>query len=146
MGFPFETPGIKQMILYEEAFYLACPKGKEPKETPFRTSNLNPGELLLLEDGHCLRDHALAACELQLPQQRKAYSATSLQTLIQMVSHGYGMTLLPEMATKSDTLPPNISIIPFKDPPPSREIGLCWRNNHPRRDEFETFGKAILST
>lgn len=143
LAFPFDTPGYSQMQLFEEPFYLACPKGREPAETPLKSKNLNPGQLLLLEDGHCLRDHALSACDLQLPKQRKAYSATSLQTLIQMVSHEYGMTLLPEMAVQPNILPANISIIPFSEPVPSRKIGLCWRKNHPRTEEFMTLGHAI---
>ena len=144
MAFPFETLGMSQMPLFQEPFSLACPKGQEPPQSPLNTGNLNTEELLLLEDGHCLRDHALAACDLQLPTTRKAYSATSLQTLVQMVSHGYGMTLLPDMAVQSHTLPPNISVIPFESPAPTRQIGLCWRRGHPRRTEFETLGKTIL--
>jgi len=146
MAFPFDTPNMTQMLLFEEPFYLACPRDYTSSQTPLSTTDLNPGELLLLEDGHCLRDHALSACDLQLPRQRKAYSATSLQTLIQMVSHGYGMTLLPDMAAQSHALPPNISVHPFENPQPTRKIGLCWRKNHIRHPEFEILKKAMINT
>ena len=148
MAFPFDTPDMTQMFLFEEPFYLACPKGNEPKNTEklLSTGDINMKELLLLEDGHCLRDHALDACGLQEPNKRKAYSATSLQTLIQMVNQGYGTTLLPEMATTSSNLPADISVLPFKEPIPTRNIGLAWRRGNPRNIEFETLGKAMLQT
>lgn len=144
MAFPFDTPDMTQMFLFEEPFLLATPKQREPHAKPINTGNIDAGELLLLEDGHCLRDHALAACGLQKPTQRKAYSATSLQTLIQLVSHNYGMTLLPEMALQN--LPSNIAITPFNTPKPTRDIGLAWRRGHPRRAEFETLGETMLNT
>lgn len=143
MAFPYDTDGIAQMPLFEEQFYLACPKGHEPASNPLQTRDLQAGDLLLLEDGHCLRDHALAACGLDKIPQSKAYSATSLQTLIQMVNNGYGMTLLPDMAASIAMVPKNISIIRFENPQPTRQIGLAWRRGHPRRSEFETLGKAI---
>lgn len=146
MAFPFDTPHMTQTILFEEPFYLACPAEYTPPQTPVNTTDLNAGELLLLEDGHCLRDHALSACDLQPPKHRKAYSATGLQTLIQMVSNGYGMTLLPDMAAQEHLLPRNITIHPFDNPKPTRQIGLCWRKNHPREEEFQTLGKSMLNT
>ncbi len=144
MAFPFETLGMRQMPLFEEDFYLACPKGQEPHKNEISTKDLDAENLLLLDDGHCLRDHAIAACNLQLPLTRKAYSATSLQTLVQMVNSGYGMTLLPAMATQPQNLPQNVSVLAFKDPKPTRIIGLAWRSGHPRRDEFETLGRVMF--
>ncbi len=146
MAFPFKTPNMTQMFLFEEPFLLASHQDQEPHSKIINIGDLNTDELLLLEDGHCLRDHALAACGLQQPENRKAYSATSLQTLIQMVNSGYGTTLLPEMATGIPNLPPNISVIPFEEPKPTRQIGLVWRQSHPRKSEFETLGKAMLNT
>ncbi|MBI1301252.1 MAG: LysR family transcriptional regulator [Alphaproteobacteria bacterium] len=143
MAFPFETPALTQFFLFEEPFTLAVPKGREPEAREVSTGDLDPGELLLLDDGHCLSDHAIAACGLQKPKHRKAYSATSLQTLIQMVASGYGITLLPEMATRPENLSRNIVTIPFADPKPTRQIGLAWRSGHARRGEFEELGKAI---
>ncbi|HOO82868.1 MAG TPA: LysR substrate-binding domain-containing protein, partial [Alphaproteobacteria bacterium] len=105
--------------------------------------DLKPEELLLLEDGHCLRDHALSACDLQLPKTRKTFSATSLPTLIQMVKAGYGITLLPEMACTPETIPPGIRLLPFNDKhPPTRQIGLCWRRGDPRARDYEMLAKV----
>jgi LysR family hydrogen peroxide-inducible transcriptional activator len=130
MAFPYDTPGLSQKILFSEDFVVACPKGhKHPKA--YKTEDLAGEKLLLLEDGHCLRDHALSACKIRLPRQRKTFSATSLPTLIQMVASGYGITLLPEMAGKKGALPSNLELIPFKNPKPSREIGLAWPKNSP---------------
>ncbi len=145
MAFPFKTPGMSQMLLFEEPFYLACSKGQEPKKPIISTIDLNTESLLLLEDGHCLRDHAIAACSLQQPEKRKAYSATSLQTLVQMVNNGYGTTLLPEMATQKQNLPQNVSILSFENPKPTRQIGLVWRKGTPRSEEFETLGHSMVN-
>ena len=142
MAFPFETPALSQFFLFEEPFTLAVPKGRKPK-ADISTGDLDPGELLLLEDGHCLSDHAIAACGLQKPQKRKAYSATSLHTLIQMVANDYGVTLLPEMAARRGNIPDTIVTVPFIDPKPTRQIGLAWRSGHARRKEFEELGRTL---
>ena len=144
MAFPFETEGMSQMPLFEEAFYFACPKGQEPHKSTLCTGDLDIENLLLLDDGHCLRDHAIEACGLRQLSKRTDYSATSLQTLVQMVNNGYGTTLLPEMATHHHNLPQNIAVLDFEEPKPTRIIGLAWRSGHPRRDEFEILGKAML--
>jgi LysR family hydrogen peroxide-inducible transcriptional activator len=141
LAFPFDTPGMDQVTLYEEPFVLACPKGGWTGHNPARTSDLANHALLLLEEGHCLRDHALAACNLQPRRERQTFSATSLSTLIQMVGHGYGMTLLPEMA--ADTVPDTMEIIPFTIPAPMRQIGLAWRKNSQKTKDFEILGKTI---
>lgn len=141
LAFPFETPGMKQYVLYEESFVLAAPKSQWHGSHPVKTAELANEPLLLLDEGHCLRDHALAACHLQPRRERQTFSATSLPTLIQMVANGYGMTLLPEMASHS--LPRNIDIIPFRTPVPARQIGLAWRGNHPRAQAFQKLSDAI---
>ena len=98
LAFPYDTPEMTQMILYEEPFYAAIAENVDIGKESLNINDLEPDKLLLLEDGHCLRDHALSACDLQLPKRRKTFSATSLPTLIQMVRAGFGMTLLPDMA------------------------------------------------
>ncbi len=145
MAFPFEATGISQMFLFEEPFYFACPKDQKPQKTTVSTSDLSIKNLLLLKDGHCLRDHAIAACNLEQPEKLTNYSASSLQTLVQLVNNGYGTTLLPEMATQSHNLPPNISVLDFENPKPTRQIGIAWRSGNPRREEFEIFGKSLLN-
>ncbi len=153
MAFPYDTNGMTQRILFEEKFYAAIPdlspspslgEGWGGGET-LNINDLKPDELLLLEDGHCLRDHALSACDIQLPRTRKTFSATSLPTLIQMVKAGFGMTLLPEMACQINTLPAGIRLMPFTDKrPPMRQIGLCWRDRDPSGRDYEILAKSIL--
>ncbi|MGB0720724.1 MAG: LysR substrate-binding domain-containing protein [Bdellovibrionales bacterium] len=146
MAFPYDTPGMTQDIIFEEKFYAACSEYAHPEGKPINIRDLKPERLLLLEDGHCLRDHALSACDLQTPKTRKTFSATSLPTLIQMVKAGYGMTLLPEMACRPDTIPRGIRLMPFADKrPPMRQIGLCWRTNDPRRSDYKKLAQTIYS-
>ena len=142
LAFPYETPNLTQCILFEEKFYAATAENHTASKIVVK--DLQTDSLLLLEDGHCLRDHALSACDLQPSKQRKTFSATSLPTLIQMVRAGFGMTLLPEMACRPDTIPNGIKLIPFADKrPPTRQIGLCWRTNDPRRKDYATLAKSI---
>ena len=145
MAFPYDTPGMTQAILFEEKFYAAAGEQSGPASQNIDIDDLEPQTLLLLEDGHCLRDHALSACDIQLPKQRKTFSATSLPTLIQMVKANLGMTLLPEMACRPDTIPNGIRLLPFTDKrPPTRKIGLCWRSNDPGKKNYEILAKNLL--
>lgn len=144
MAFPYDAPDMTQHILFEEKFYAASADHIGPAAKSINIKDLKPDELLLLEDGHCLTDHALTACKLQKPSTRKTFSATSLATLIQMVQAGFGLTLLPEMACNTKTLPKGIRLLPFADKnPPTRQIGLCWRKNDPRRHDYETLAKSL---
>ena len=144
MAFPYDTPDFEQHILFEEQFFAAS--SDQTKDSgKINIKDLEADKLLLLTDGHCMRDHALSACDLQLPKQRKKFSATSLPTIIQMVRAGYGMTLLPEMACKDGLLPDDITLMRFMDKnPPTRQIGLCWRKNDPRRKDYETLANSLL--
>ena len=145
MAFPYDTPNMTQMPLFEEPFVLACPKTRLSDIDEIEPSDLEPGELLLLEDGHCLRDHALEACGLQPLGTKQKFSATSLSTLLHMVASGYGMTLLPDMAATKNLIPKTVKTIPFTRPQPTRQIGLAWRRGSARKDDFETLGKIIGS-
>lgn len=143
LAFPYDTPGLQTASLFHEKFVLACPKDQAPHKKNIHVDELRNMNLLLLEDGHCLRDHALSACKYIPPHQRKTFSATSLPTLIQMVQHGYGATLLPEMVAKDTERFKNIALIPFKKPAPSREIGMAWRPDSPLADDLKTLVKAV---
>lgn len=142
MAFPYEIEGIDQHILFEEPFVVAAPKGKYKKQS-ITLDFLDDKSVLLLEDGHCLRDHALQACKLQKASQKRTFSATSLPTLIQMISHGYGITLLPEMAADRTSLPSNIDILKFSSPKPTRKIGLAWRKGSPETHEYRLLASHI---
>lgn len=142
MAFPYDLPDMETEIFLEEPFLLACQTGHSPAPSPLKLSDLEGHPLLLLEDGHCLRDHALQACKLQGNAARKTFSAASLPTLIQMVAHGYGSTLLPEMATR-EGLPETIRLIPFKKPRPSRQIGLAWKKGAAQTANMKTLAKRL---
>lgn len=143
MAFPFVTEGMAQEPLFTEDFVIAAPAGKWKGPNPANMNDLNIDGLLLLEEGHCLRDHALAACKLQPRRQRQAFNASSLPTLIQMVGHGYGFTLLPEMGAQKENLPETIEIVPFAAPAPRREIGLVWRKNNARARDYRMLADHI---
>jgi len=144
MAFPYDTPGLEQHILFEEQFFAAS-GDKTQANGNINIKDLEADKLLLLTDGHCMRNHALSACDLTPPKQRKKFSATSLPTIIQMVRAGYGMTLLPEMACKDGLLPDDITLMRFMDKnPPTRQIGLCWRKSDPRRKDYETLANSML--
>lgn len=134
MAFPFPAAkGLYQHIFFEEQFYLAVPKDTfktkdEVTTVQIETQTQQGLELLLLEDGHCLTDHALASCNLPRHKASQNFRASSLQTLIHMVAAGQGMTLLPEMAVQDvrEFLPQTIDLITFKSPVPARKIGMAW--------------------
>ncbi len=100
--------------------------------------------LLLLEDGHCLRDHALAACALSDRAKREPFEATSLGTLVQMVDNGLGVTLLPQLAIDAGILKgTDLATIPLEDKAESRTIGLAWRARTGRREEFQLLAREL---
>lgn len=142
LAFPYEMPNLRQVEMLSEKFFLACPQDRWHKKTA-SIDDLEGQELLLLEEGHCLREHALAACSFRPKAKKDAFNATSLATLIQFVQHGYGITLLPEMAVNWGNIPKGINIVPFKSPAPQRQVGFAWRKNHPREKEFMLLTKAI---
>lgn len=143
MAFPFDMTGIATFPLFSEPFYLAAPKGLLKGVKTVGNDDLQKLDVLLLEEGHCLRDHALAACRLAPPSQRKLFSATSLPTLIQMVQNGYGVTLLPEMAALHERETGALDVIPFKAPAPARLIGLAWRENAPRLQAYKQLSSLM---
>lgn len=146
MAFPYATPGAEQMILWSEPFVIAMPGTKPLDPRPAQIHDLNTHNIMLLEDGHCLREHAIAACRLQPQAQRQTFGATSLPTLLQMVQHGFGATLLPAMAVDAKNPPRGITIRHFAAPQPSRQIGLAWRKDSPRAEEYRMLGKFIVKT
>lgn len=144
MAFPFSTPQMEQMLLWEEEFYLVRPKTNHKKIKKITLDDLDKETILLLDDGHCLRDHIVSACHLSVhDKERQTLGATSLQTLLQMVEHGYGATLLPHMAVDTPYVPAGVDVIGFSNPQPTRTIGLCWRKSDPRSDEFRLLGEFI---
>jgi len=129
-----DLSGLDEMPLHEEAFTLAVPATHRLAKKPsVRPADLTGETLLLLEDGHCLRDQALEVCSRIDVREEEDFRATSLETLRQMVAAGLGVTLLPELATQGPfAAAKNVAIRPFVRPAPSRTIGAVWRRSSTR--------------
>ncbi|WP_262694313.1 hydrogen peroxide-inducible genes activator [Kordiimonas aquimaris] len=142
---PFDCGDAHEMPLFPDRFVAAFPKGEAPGDS-IHSSELDEERLLLLEEGHCLRDHALAACQLLGRRARRELANTSLATILPMVSAGHGITLLPGMAVEAGiTENIDVDIVTFSDIIPTRMIGLIWRKTNPRAPTFEALGNAIRS-
>jgi len=105
---------------------------------------LQQDRLLLLEEGHCLRDQALAFCNLRRVEHIDTFGASNLSTIVQMVANGLGMTLLPELAIDLECRRGDIKVMRFTDPEPRRVVGLAWRKSSPRKRHFAELGKLII--
>lgn len=137
MAFPFQTDKFESKILFEEKFYLVVSPNNKLTKKKVSLKELNDLELLLLTDGHCLKEHAIEACNLPKSKIQSQLRASSLTTLLNMVKAGYGSTLLPEMAVKSgiaDAL--GLRVIEIDDPQATRKIGLCWRKTDPNGSKY----------
>ena len=140
-----ELHGAEEMQLFSDPFVLACPKGHRLADKEILAeSDLENETVLLLDEGHCLRSHALPICKSSGMTEYADFRATSLGTLLQMVGAGLGVTLIPEMAIELETLRnQNVVFRPFDEGGPSRRIGLAWRKASARKDEFKALGETI---
>ena len=131
LALPLHDDQLHAEPLFEERFVFAAPK-QHPLagNDVLSMAQLSDETLLLLEDGHCLREQALDVCRLSGAQEKSGFRATSLETLRQMVAAGVGVTLLPALSVREPIAQsPNIRLVPFRDPPPSRQIALVWRKS-----------------
>ena len=137
LALPVHDEQLHAEFLFEEPFVFAAPvRHPLAAQDSLAMSQISDETLLLLEDGHCLRDQALDVCRLSGAQEKSGFRATSLETLRQMVAAGVGVTLLPALAVHEPIAQsPNIRLLPFRDPPPSRQIALVWRKSS-ATDEF----------
>jgi LysR family hydrogen peroxide-inducible transcriptional activator len=133
LALPVDEPGLASTTLFSEDFVLAVPRDHRLAGATSVTTSVLAGEsVLLLEDGHCLRDQALSVCQLAGATERRGFRATSLETLRQMVAAGVGMTLLPRLAVQPPVAAsPDIALIPFDAPRPERTIAMLWRPTSP---------------
>jgi LysR family hydrogen peroxide-inducible transcriptional activator len=141
---PLDHPALAVEPLMTDRFHLAVPANDPgfvsppvPPESPALE------RLMLLEEGHCMRDQALAICGAARPAALANFGATSLTTLLQMVAHGQGLTLVPEMAMISGTLPADVRVVPFSSPQPARTIGLAWRRNSGRQADCRSLAALL---
>ena len=145
LAFPYDIPGVEIEEIGDDPFWFACHADHDlARKKSISMGDLKTCELLLLEDGHCLREHAVDACQLANSNHAAAFGATSLFTLTQMCRSGLGATLLPEMAVKSGLAErADLIAIPFDKPIPKRRIGIAWRKGSGRRDEAHAIADVI---
>jgi len=145
LALPLHEDWLETEFLFEEPFMLAVPEGHPlTAHRSLRMDELGQQHLLLLEEGHCLRDQALEVCSLAGAGEKEGFRATSLETLRQMVAAGVGVTLLPMLAVK----PPvpaseNIRLLPFRNPAPSRKLALVWRRSSAMAEFLHTLAALI---
>jgi LysR family transcriptional regulator, hydrogen peroxide-inducible genes activator len=143
---PIDEDEIETRLLFEDRFLIACADDeRNVLMSPMTQDQVDVSRLLLLEEGHCMRDQALAVCENASGRRIVNYGATSMATLLEMVAHGLGLTLIPEIAVKSESHRPTMRIVRFADPQPSRQIGLLTRRSSSRSADFEAFGAAVAA-
>lgn len=144
LALPIRNPDLETLPVFEDRFLLALPKARRLSGRVRATKEMvEHDRLLLLEEGHCLRDQALTYCSLQQVDDVNTFGASSLSTIVEMVSAGFGITLLPEICLGVEGRSREIKVIRFVDPEPSRSIGLAWRRSSPRRDDFLALGKLV---
>jgi LysR family transcriptional regulator, hydrogen peroxide-inducible genes activator len=130
VALPISEPSFTEVALFAENFLLVRPREDAGKPVP-GSKMLREMRLLLLEEGHCFRDQALSFCNMKSSPPRDMLDASSLSTLVQMVSAGMGVTLIPEMAMAVEARSASVSVARFKNPQPSRTIGMIWRKKSP---------------
>ncbi len=147
LALPVDGAGIDVLPLFDEPFLLAVPAGHplaRDRARPVREAELARESVLLLEDGHCLREQALAVCRHAGAREAEQVRAASLTTLVQMVANGLGVTLLPESAVAVEARGArDLAVLPFRAPAPARRIGLAWRRGSPRSAEFRLLGALM---
>ena len=145
LALPYATGEIKHAHIADDRIFVAFPKD-DPRDPPAEIppAMIDQGRLLMLEDGHCLRDHALAACNRPELRASATMIGTSLHTLVQMVDNGLGVTMLPEMAIDAGILhETEVVARPLKGKAANREIALIWRKNSPRGEEFRLLAEEL---
>lgn len=146
LALPVKHHDIETLTLFEDRFLLALPKTQNLSGRLKATPDLVKGErLLLLEEGHCLRDQALTYCSLKHVDTINTFGASSLSTIAEMVAGGLGITLLPELCVSVEERGRDIKLMRFVDPEPSRTIGLVWRHSSPRADDYRALGQLVLA-
>jgi LysR family hydrogen peroxide-inducible transcriptional activator len=142
VALPVSEPSLTEVVCFSENFLLVRPGEDEGTPVPSHET-LREMRLLLLEEGHCFRDQALSFCKTQSSRPRELLDANSLSTLVQMVSSGIGVTLIPEMAVPVETRSASVSVARFKNPQPSRTIGMVWRKTSPLARQLLQISEAV---
>jgi LysR family hydrogen peroxide-inducible transcriptional activator len=146
LALPLKVAQFEVVNLVRDHFLLAVPADDPfPETARVRPNDVKKRKLILLEEGHCLRDHALDYCVKGRWNVASGLSATSLATVMQMVASGYGATLVPEVAVDVELRDDRVKLLRFVEPQPGRSIGLAWRRTSPRKADFLTLGQTVKS-
>ena len=143
LALPIEHTDVEMLALFTDRFLLAAPAGEPIPRRPLNAKDVDERRLILLEEGHCLRDQSLAFCATKRRDSAAALGSTSLATVMQMVANGYGVTLVPEIATEVEARDKRVMLKRFARPEPGRTIGLAWRKTSPRQTDFAALGDII---
>jgi LysR family hydrogen peroxide-inducible transcriptional activator len=144
LALPLKTAAVDVFELVKDHFLFAVPADDPLPETARVTSSeVKKRKLILLEEGHCLRDQALDYCAKGRWNVATSLSATSLATVLQMVASGYGATLVPEVAADVELRDDRVKLLRFAEPQPRRSIGLAWRRTSPRKVDFLALGQTV---
>ncbi len=147
LAIDIDLGGVITQPLFSDPFMLAVPESDElASSREVSLSDLEGRNVLLLDEGHCLREQTLPLCESVGADELGGFRASSLGTITQMVATGLGITLLPELAVGREAAAvPGLRVIPFGADGPSRSVGLAWRANSPRADEYRTLGETLAT-
>lgn len=145
IAMPYNAAGIETVSIADDEFLLLTPDDHPlAKRNDLTPEHLQTDELLLLEDGHCLRDHALSACKLAPSRRSSEVGATSLHTLVQMVAGGMGVTLLPRIAAEGGAAAgAHVAMRPFSEPVVGRSIGVAWREGSQRAQDAQLLAEVL---
>jgi LysR family hydrogen peroxide-inducible transcriptional activator len=145
LALPVHDAEIESTRLFDDPFLLAVPATDDrPESARVDVHDIEPRRLILLEEGHCLRDQALELCSST--RRDVTLGATSLATVMQMVANGYGITLLPRVAVDVELRDERVKLLRFAEPAPGRIVGLVWRRTSPRKADFVALGHLITET
>ena len=144
LALPFDCGEVDTAPLFQDRLYVAFPPGEAPRVPSVSPASIDEHRLLLLEDGHCLKDHALSACNRPEIRAHASMMGTSLHTLVQMVDNGLGLTFVPQMAIESGILHgTRVEAKPLDSNHDFRRIALIWRASSPRESEFELLAATL---
>jgi LysR family hydrogen peroxide-inducible transcriptional activator len=144
LALPVGEDEIETTRLFDDPFWLAVPASDPlPETTRVLARDIDQDRLILLEEGHCLRDQALAFCAGAQRDSGVSLGATSLATVMQMVANGYGVTLVPRIAADVEVRDRRVKLLRFAAPEPGRSVGLAWRRTSPRKADFVALGQLV---
>ena len=144
LALPFACGEVDSTPLFDDPLFIAYPHGEAPRSSSVTAAEIDENRLLLLEDGHCLKDHALSACNRPELRANAAMMGTSLHTLVQMVDNGLGLTFVPGMAIEAGILVgTDVDAKPLRSEHPYRRIALIWRRSSPREGEFQMLAETL---